>query len=251
MDYKPKHKFKLDLSEVEDASIESFVRIECPSCGCLVNSDGLELTKVIAKCSSCHAVFPFDKELGKLKSKIDKATIFQQPSDVEKFYFGDELDLSVLQTATFLEGMAAIFGPIFGLITFMAYYKGKMSFIIPAIILLITAYFIINLFNLKRHKTHVRVGSSEIYVEHRPKKGRKDVSFYSRDVDQLYVYKYTNMNGAQVYGVKIVVNDGSGQKHEKLLGNLKTIREAKFIEQEIEAYLKIKDEPMIEEATSV
>jgi len=248
MDYKPKHKFKLDLSEVDETSNEIFVHIDCPSCGTQVGSDGLELSSKVAKCSSCNAVFPFEKELSRLKSKIEKAAVYKQPNGVEKFYFGDELDISIQQIGTGIEMMIVMLLPLTSLIGFAGVAKGKFGIFIPAVLLLISAVVIISLLNIKKHRTHVRVGSDLISVEHRPKKGRRDKIYKSRDVDQLYVTKYPNpWTGAQIYGVQMVVNSGQGQKHIRLVGGMKTMREAKFVEQEIENHLNISNEVMIEE----
>lgn len=252
MDYKPKHKFKLDLSEVDETSQETFVHIDCPSCGTQVGSDDLELSSKIGKCASCNAVFPFDKELEELKLKVDKASVFKQPSGVEKFYFGDELDLSIQQIGTGLEMMIVMILPFFALIGFAGVAKDKFSIFIPALLTFISAIPIVSLMNIKKHRTYVRVASDLVSVEHRPKKGRADKFYKSKDIDQLYVTKYPNpWTGAQVYGVQMVVDDGGGQKHIRLIGGMKTIREAKFMEQEIENHLKIQDVPMIEEAKSV
>lgn len=251
MEYKPKHKFKLDLSEAEELSEEKFIHVNCPSCNTRIESDGLELTSKIAKCNSCHAVFPFNNELSKLKSQIDKATVFQQPKEIEKFYFGEELDLSFQQNPSWYEVLGVMIAPIFGLITMMGYYKGKVPIYIPLILLFVGAAVIVSLMNLKKHKTHLRIESEFLTVEHRPKKGKKDAIYKSKEIDQLYVTKYTDSwSGAQVYGVQMVLNESNGQKHVRLAGGLKTIREAKFIEQEIESHLNIKNEAMIEEVNN-
>lgn len=248
MEHKPEYKFKLDLASASEQENEKYSFIDCPNCGNQVNATGINLNQLIATCNSCNALFSVEEDVAKLKTKVKLNQEFDQPVEVEKFYFGNELDLSVSQSISGLEGIAAYLFPFLALMGGLLYYKGKITFIFPLICLIIFAVGLISLINLKKHRTQIKVTEDDVIVENRPKKLRKDKRFNSRDINQLYVFTHPNASdGSTNYGLKIVVDGVEGQTHQQLLKGLKTLREAKFIEQEIEKHLKIVNKKMLEE----
>jgi len=78
-------------------------------------------------------------------------------------------------------------------------------------------------------------------IQWRPKKFVKDQRFLVTDIDQIYIKDYHGYNQ-----VMMIVNQPSGQKHVPLI-MVRGISKARFLEQEIEKYLKIEDRQVPEE----
>ena len=250
MEHKPKYKLKLDLEGVEEHSKGQFAFIDCPSCNSQVSAADMNLNDKIAKCGSCNAVFPIKDQIAGIESVAKQGEEIGQPNEVEKFYFGDELDLSVQQGMSPIEAWAIFLTPLLGLIAFAFYKKSELPIpiMLPMIFVLIFGLAILSLMNIKKHKTHIRVKSDNITVEHKPKKAQKAKHFDTRDVEQVYVDSYTDpMSGAGVFGLQLVIDEGNGKKHVRLHGAIKKLRVAKYMEQEIEKHLGLEDKPMIEE----
>lgn len=251
MTYKPKHKLKLQLNETFGEAKDEFEKVKCPSCDSSVTADEININDKIAKCNSCNVVFAIDEVVKKLKTKSLQDVAIEQPDGIEHFYFGDELELSMQQAITLSEILVLSIAPAFGFLTFLGYMDGKIPIILPLLFLLISLPVLVSVLSLKRHKTFIKVTENEITVEHRPKKLRKDVSFDSSRISQLYTQKYTDPNGRPSYRIKAEMNGLNGKKHVQLIGGIKTIREAKYIEQEIEKHLGIENKEMLEETKNV
>ena len=248
MEYKPKHKIKLELRTEEDAQKDSYSFVNCPSCNTQASSDDIDLSQKIAKCHSCNALFSIEEFIGNLKSKEASTKPIDQPAEVEKFYFGEELDLTISQSASALEVIVASLAPLFVFIGVALYSKEKVGLFLPIISILVFAVVITSLLNLKRHKTYLKISEEELKIEHRPKKLRKDKSLNSRRIDQVYVYSHPNAaDGSLNFGLKAVMDEVGGKKHVEFIKGLKTVRAAKYIEQEIEKHLDIPNEKMLEE----
>ena len=81
-------------------------------------------------------------------------------------------------------------------------------------------------------------------IKNRPNNFKKDQIFDTTDIDQLYL-KRDPSNGYIL--VKMVINSPAGQKHIKLVGIAPgKLSQAKYLEQEIERYLGIKDRKVVE-----
>lgn len=253
MEYKPKHKLKLNLEQVEESRDGEFAFINCPSCKTQVSAGDMNLQDKIAKCGSCNAVFPIKDQISGIDKVISTKEEIGQPNEVEKFYFGDELDLSIQQSMSPLEGWILMLAPLLGLIAFAFYKKSELAVptMVPIFFFLLFVPVILSLLNIKKHRSHIRVSSNRITIEHKPKKARKDKHFDVRDVEQIYVDKYTDpMSGAQVFGLQLVIDEGNGKKHVRLFGGIKKLRVAKYMEQQIENHLNIENKPMIEETNT-
>jgi hypothetical protein len=95
------------------------------------------------------------------------------------------------------------------------------------------------------NKTYIRVNTESIQVEHKPIPYVGNKTLLSKDVKQLYSKKRVTRtsNGAATvsYEVRAILTNG---KETKLVTELETPDQAKFIEMEIERYLGIRDMPV-------
>lgn len=247
MKYKPIHKLKLDLNENYGESKEKFESINCPSCSSGVDADNLFITDRVGKCNSCNVVFSIEEVLHRIKT-TNKIESIELPVGVEKYYYGDELDLTFQQSISVLEVIAAILLPLASLGVFGGYAEGEMPLFFPVFFLCLTILSLVNIITSKRHKTEIRVSNESLIINNRPKKFRKNKSVDSSTIEQIYTKRFGDTNSSQYFGVVAVVNKIEGQTHEVLIPRIKTIREAKFIEQEIEKHLGIENKEMLEEA---
>jgi len=100
---------------------------------------------------------------------------------------------------------------------------------------------IMNLLTFSKHKVYITMDDVYLNIQWRPKKLIKDKRFLVRDIEQIYIKK---LNG--YHNVVMMVNQPSGQKQVTLL-SVRSLSKARFLEQEIEKYLKIEDRPVVGE----
>lgn len=246
MDHKPLHKLKLNLNEYSDDKKKHFEFVDCPSCGTHVNSDGINLSNLMAKCGKCSAIFTIDDIKAGLHEKAKAEQPIVRPDGIEKYYYGDELDLTVNQTNFKLEWILSFLAPLYGFGFFAGWVAGEVPLFIPIICGVIALISIASVVTRKRQLSHIRVSGEHLDVVHRPKKFKKNVEIPSSQIEQIYVKDAGNTKTG-VFQVMAIVKDGDSQKHEVIIKGLKSIRLAKYIEQEIENHLAINNQKVLEE----
>lgn len=243
-----KYKEKLELKEVVLPS--EIQKIDCPSCATTIPADNLNIQTNIAKCNSCNGIFSFSDSVEKLSSQNNITQEILRPEGVELIHFQDELDISVAQPWTNLEAISVSLFPMLVLmlslvilITFTELIPSFKQFGKVAVITLwITSFisYIAYFFIRKKHKIYIHVNDRDLYIEWRPKKFLKDKKYAVQDIDQVYIKSITSPSGKGV-AIFMIVDDPNGQKHVELIKSVNSRTQAKYIEQEIEKYLGIKD----------
>jgi hypothetical protein len=94
--------------------------------------------------------------------------------------------------------------------------------------------------------TYITVDSHYINIQHSPfQLFFKEYQIETKDVDQLYVKKYsngsTNGNPNYVYGVVAIMKS---KEEIKIIKGINKPQQALYIEQEIEKFTEIKDRPV-------
>jgi len=164
------------------------------------------------------------------------------------FQFKNELDFTIQQPYSVLEGIlgglgipSALFFSIFFLI------NGGTALIPALISWLISAYPIYSWINHSKRKVYLNIDENSINIKWKPKMGKKDRRYEKSDIDQLYMKG--NPNTAH-YDIYMIVNGFEGQKNIKLIPNLDSKSKALYMEQEIEKHLGIIDRAVLEETVS-
>lgn len=244
MEHKPLEKYKLELKELVPETPKEYTRITCPACDSEVPADHININDKIAKCGSCNAVFPFQKEIASLiePKKIKQEVI--RPEGIDIFYYEDELDLTVQQPYTAWEVLGVVFIPLFAALFTLASFKKGISIFLPGIFWLLSAYPIWSLAGRSRHKVRISINNRNLTVRWRPKKFVKDKSYHVDEIDQIYV---KNIHGQGA--VYMIVNGVEGQKHVQLIQGLDSMSKARYLEQEIEQHLGIMDRKVPEETS--
>jgi len=218
MSYKPLEKEKFKLEELEFDLPADYTKLDCPSCGGSILSNDININDKIAKCSSCHAVFPFHKEIEHLLAPDSAKQEIIRPEGIDIFRFRGSLELTVKQPLTVMETIVIALTPllvgpiIFGLVEGMPIVT--FGGILAALVII--AYGFIQHY---RHKIHLTINQRFLTVKWKP---RKHIFF-------------------------AIINGVNGQKHIKLIPKVSSISKAKYLEQEIEKYLGIKDRRVPEE----
>jgi len=241
MSYKPLEKEKFKLEELEFDLPADYTKLDCPSCGGSILSNDININDKIAKCSSCHAVFPFHKEIEHLLAPDSAKQEIIRPEGIDIFRFRGSLELTVKQPLTVMETIVIALTPllvgpiIFGLVEGMPIVT--FGGILAALVII--AYGFIQHY---RHKIHLTINQRFLTVKWKPRKHISEKTCPVEDIDQIYIG-----NTGLGIGVFAIINGVNGQKHIKLIPKVSSISKAKYLEQEIEKYLGIKDRRVPEE----
>ncbi len=237
-EYKKPIESFLELDYLSPKKEIPFTKICCPSCDTHVHSDNLNINDKIAKCGTCHIVFPFQQDISsftQVSQKIKQEIL--RPEGIELFYYKNELDISFDQPLVWFEW---IIGSFFALIFFpvlaITIEEGFniYAFLFFGIPMLLTAlYFIWR----SKHKIFLNIDRQHLNIQWRPNKLKKDKSYPIQDIHQLYVKKRKDVG---YWDIKMIVDQGQGHKHIRLC-SVNSVSKAKFLEQEIERHLGIQD----------
>ncbi len=244
-EYKPVEKF--ELKEIQKEPPKVFKKVCCPSCTKEVKADNLNLQSTMGKCGSCNAIFSIEEEVKSIKTVTEVKQETLRPEGIDLFYYKGDLDITIQQHLHGVDAAGLFIFPFFAFLTTFIFFAGKkdISMYFPIVTSLASFYFIYRAINFsKKNKTYIDINSNYLSIKSRPKNFKKDRTFNSADIDQVYL-KY--VDGTHYY-VYMMINALEGQKHVKLL-TVNSLSKAKYLEQEIEKYLNIEDRK-VPEATA-
>ena len=245
MDEKQQYEYKKEakVSLPNDDFFQVPVRqVRCPSCLSEIPVADINIQEKVAKCTSCNGLFSVKPIIEDLTEKPSMHQEVIRPEGIEIFKFQDELDISVRQPFLVGEMMAVAFIPIFTLMFTIAYITGKFDATAMIVSWSLLAIALINLVLRKKHKIHINVDSRNLSIVWKPRKFMKTRVIPVGEIDQLYVATASGMSS-----IFIVVNGVEGQRHMKILSGLRGVSRAKYLEQEIEKHLGIKNRKVPEE----
>lgn len=227
--------------------------LNCPNCKTDIPASDINMANTLAKCQSCNTVFDFAPLLKRPTHKKQEILL---PPGIDAYSTNYELDIEInwrkasnglgffLFFTLFWNGIVMIF-VVTALLT--------GSFVMLAAIsihLLIGIGLLYYVLSVMLNTTYIIVNQREMSVEHRPLRSPFYPNRYitSREVEQVFVEKYvaskTNGRPNYAFGVQAMLQNKS---KIKLLKGLKTSEQALYVEQEIETFLRIQDEPVDEE----
>lgn len=243
-EYKPAEKLK--LREFEDGFPKVFKSVECPSCRERVNATDINLDKSLAKCSNCHVLFSIEEEVAQVLQKEDVKQTYLRPEGIEMFSYKGELDFTMSQTIQGVDLFVLLILPMLSVFAILLTVLKGFTLFVTLPMTLASIYYIYKWITYSKHKLHVDINQETLSVRYRPNNFKKDKTYRTSDIDQLYLVHAPD--GTGYYRIKMVVNGVEGQKHVSLL-TATTLAKAKYLEQEIERYLKIEDRK-VDEATA-
>ena len=231
------------------------MHLNCPECQTHIISEDIHLVQTIAKCKSCNNIFEFTdqlKEAGFPTPYRHKPEIFNIPPGIDILHLMNELEIKINWRRS-----AKYFTPFFALVWnvfvffhsfIMIFSSGNTSiflFYIPFYAAGI--YLMYKSLGLFLNNTYITVDVDKILVEHKPINFliQKDQYLPSEDVDQVYVTRHEvgkrNDNPVYAWSVEVKMKDG---EIISLVKELHALKYARFIEQEIEKHLDIRDRPV-------
>jgi len=247
MEYEYKEPHKLKLKKIKADKPQDFHKISCPSCQNEILAADLNINDKIAKCGECNVVFSFQNTVNNLFSNPAKVKQeILRPEGIDIFHFKNELDFTIQQPYSVLEGILGGLAIPAALILTVAFIINGGPVLIPTLFFwLLSAYPIYSWITHSKNKMYVNIDEKSVNVQWKPRKGRKARSYDKTDIDQLYI-KLNQMSGH--HDVYMIVNGLEGQKHVSLLPSISSKSKALYLEQEIEKHLGIIDRAVLEES---
>lgn len=242
MDHEPIEEYKLKLKNLSLELQPEYKRINCPACDSVIPADNLNINDKIGKCNSCDIVFPFHKNISDLINSPRSKQEVIKPEGVDIFEHRDEKEFSIHQPFTVFDIFPLVIVALFTFLFTIVYFKNDLSWIYPVTSWILLMFPIYNLFQRKNHKVFLTIDKEFFHIKWRPKKWKKDKKYPIKEINQIYTKSYSNQNI-----IFMIVNGTNGQKHIRLIGEIMSLSKARYLEQEIEKYLGIKDREVPEE----
>ncbi len=236
--------------------------IVCHTCAAPIPAKDIELSLMIAKCTSCDAVFSFADTVGHTEQEVVGRILGDDSAPAERVMPTDhkvkvkadtdnQLTLSMgwFSAQTLFMAMFAVFWNGFLLVWYAigitGFLAGESGMIIMLLfpVLHVAAGFYVGYTAICGfvNSTTISVDRTGIEVVHGPLPWPGNVSLQAQDVDQLYVVPrvITGKNSTRtVYDLKAVDRGGS---EITVLRTLEDDRAALFMERRIEQWLGIED----------
>ena len=229
------------------------LQLSCPNCQAEIKAADINVANTLAKCAACNTVFDFAPIL---KRPMHKKQEILLPPGIEAYATNYELDIELnwrksSKALGFFLFFTLFWNGIVSIFVVTALLTGSFGMLAAISIHLLIGigllYYVLSVFF---NTTYIVVNQRELSIEHRPLKSPFYPNRYiaSREIDQIFVEKYvagkTNGTPNYAFGVQAVLQGG---KRVKLVKGLKNSDQALYVEQEIESFLSIQDEPVDEE----
>lgn len=222
--------------------------INCRQCQAVVPAQNIDQARHLATCSECGTVFP-------LNGQANEGAFYTIPGWPDMLL---PKGISIVSSAGELVISRrwyrhkyipiAFFGLIWGGVLTAGLFDDLSSWIFLIgphgwVAVGFIYYALAGLLNT----TLIRVNPSQLKISHGPVPSLGNRRLDPKFIDQLYVKRHTHRHKnstSYTFQVHVKTNDG---RSNKLLENLETPEQALFVEQEIERFLGIRDEPVPEE----
>jgi hypothetical protein len=227
--------------------------LTCPNCNHFISAIDINIDKTIAKCNNCSHVFDFSNDFDLNSEQFEYGRPGMMiPDGLEVLRLRSELDIEINWfRAAKKSGMAFLifFTIVWNLIllpfVLTAILAGQIEILFfTSLHLAVGLGLIYKLATLFLNTSRVIVDDQYIEFETRPLRlpWTKRKRYKTQDVTQLYVTKYvssrTNGVANYAYGLYAIMKGG---KKVKLLDQM-NLETQMYLEQEIERFLKIKDQ---------
>lgn len=223
------------------------VKLKCPDCEIPIMDKQVNIEKALVKCDHCEGVFSLEEEdfFNRRKPYV------VIPRGIEAYHTLDSMEIDVSWRRTsglgFLTVFTLFWDFIVSLFLILALSSGDYSIFWGMGLHLIVAvgltYWVIATFV---NHTYIFVDAEKVEIEYGP----LPIPFWSEnkfsvgDFEQIYVERYQSgkTNNQPNYSFKVMAKVRHRKTAVQLIKGLKRLDHAQYIEQEIEHFLKIKDE---------
>lgn len=225
------------------------MQIKCPKCELKLTTTDVNINTLVAKCTSCNSVFSIEDQIDEYQNgnalKSEQQLPIPIPSSINREVKGEQLILRRRWLSSDrVSGLVVSMGLIFFMAVVLFFMKNMGLFDLLFTPLFLCAVLPIvggvgltysSLASLL-NTTTIGVDPFELSVKHGPLPWGRSIQVDSARIRQIYcTERWAGGEGPTVVNAMI-----EGEQ-VKLLSNLRSLEEALYIEQEIEAHLGIKN----------
>ena len=222
-------------------------KVVCPNCSNAVSAQDINISDKIAKCGSCSQVFSFQNIINSLLQAPTgtKKPVVGNQKDVEIYEFAGEMSISVWDMHDWSGIISLIIG-FFTLVGALLSADVGGGFLIPLSIgLPLFLFSIYRLIKYRENKIHIDVDDTYLTITPSQKYLQRKKQFLRSDIKQVYTKLHP---GSTTYSYVYMIHDGpEGEEHVRLGAIFRSRSAALYVEQELEAFLGLPDEPVPEE----
>lgn len=226
--------------------------IRCVECDREIPAADVNLDTALAKCTACNAVFGIMDQVQGTTVALPASgprPIVSQPDRFTVEDSGGSLRISFrwFSPLAFFLLFFCIFWNAFLVVWYVIAFSTngplmmKLFPLIHVAVGLFLTYYVLTSF---LNRTTITVGEGACRVKHGPLPWPGNCELFSDDVEQIHVEEKTRVNNRRLtyyYDVFARMRDGA---KVKLVASLTDADQARFVEQEIERFLRIRDEPV-------
>jgi hypothetical protein len=224
------------------------MKLNCPYCGSEVPAEHVNLDRLIAKCAGCNAVFSFEDQIDLPGMQPLKRLDVPLPKGIELANNG--YDLTIIRRWFSLKYIFLTFFCLFWDGFLLFWYSMALSQRIWIMALFATGHAAVGVFLTYTtiagylNRTTITVSHTALAVSHGPLPWPGHKQLDSAGIRQMYckeqIHRGKNST-TYTYEVHVALNTG---KDEKLVTGLENSEQALYLEQEIERFLRIQDQPV-------
>lgn len=226
------------------------MQLNCQSCGAEILVNNVNLDHMIAKCEECNAVFSFAKEFGHdgahqpaaLKPQVER------PKSMTVSDLGTELKIT-----------RRWFGPTFFFLAFFALFWNGITwtFVAAAVfsqqwvmLLFVSIHLLVGLgvayaaLTLLVNSTEIRVDRYNLSIWHGPLPAKKNRTVPADQITQIYCKEKIQHNRKSTSITYELYAITRANLRQELVTGLPSPEDAMFLEQEIERFLRVEDQPV-------
>ncbi len=228
------------------------MQITCKNCGTEISAENMNLSTMLAKCSSCNSVFSFQETVKPQADVFSKSKTFVEPLPMPKGITiektGSQLVIKrrwFTLTNLFLTAFVVIWDTFMVVWFTISLSTGMWPMALfgslhAGVGIWLTYRVLANYLNT----TEIIVDNRQISVRHYPLPWPGNKIIQSSTIEQLYSKSVVHHNKNSVsysYEVHTILSD---KTHLKLVSDLEETDQALYIEQEIEDFLRIENTPV-------
>ncbi len=221
-------------------------KLICPNCSTRTKSANINLDKMIAKCDTCNFIFSFDKLADTLKSstKSNPKPIVGNQKEIDIFEYEGELSISYINYLDYWTLIIFCLGFCMLFPSFLVISDGGTAPILLSLGIPLFLYGLYRTILYKENKIYIDIDNIYLTIHPAHKYIERKKTYLNTDIKQVYTKVHPGTNSYEIF----FIYDGlKGEEHIKLRGYFRSRSSALYIEQELESFLGIKDEPVADE----
>lgn len=231
------------LQPVEHADIEKIFKIDCPKCQSPITPKDVNISTQIVFCAQCQETFSMVEATTILQDTSHK-TFDTPPQDIKIHSSPNVLSISWKNNAT-----GAFLLPIFIAIPVFHFFDWNLDQNAKVFITVLLIGFLYPAVRMFLKRTTIRVSNLYLWVDTFPTYlfGTQSKNYHVDDIQQLFVKRKvikTEDSSHTIY--QLILIDKQDQQ-TILINHQRHPQNLLFVEQKIEAFLNIKDQPIIGE----